>query len=72
MERWPETIKPMMERGVGATAIYDRLRLDDPEFGGSLSAVKRMVAPDFDSCSEHEGTKRSNTGHLRDCRGMGV
>jgi transposase len=39
-----ERIEALHVRGLGPTAIYDRLRSEDPEFGGSIGAVKRMVA----------------------------
>jgi transposase len=37
-------IRALYERGVGPTAIHDRLRLEHPEYAGSLSAVKRFCA----------------------------
>ena len=33
----------MVDLGAGPRAIYDRLRLEDQDFRGSLSAIKRMV-----------------------------
>lgn len=39
-----EQIAAMHARGLGPTAIYDRLRSEDPEFSGSIGAVKRLVA----------------------------
>ena len=44
VERWREQIDKQVERGVGPTAIYDHLRLTDPDFDGTLSAVKRACA----------------------------
>jgi transposase len=44
VERWRERIETMMNDGAPPTAIYDRLRVDEAEFEGSLSAVKRMYA----------------------------
>ncbi len=41
VERWHDLIKKQAERGVGPTAIYDHLRLTEPDFAGTLSAVKR-------------------------------
>src|ERR1700694_5427100 len=37
-----ETIKTLADKGLGPRAIFDRLRLEHPEFGGSHSAVKRL------------------------------
>ena len=42
IEAFRSDIETMMEAGGGPTAIYDRLRLEDKAFAGSLSAVKRM------------------------------
>lgn len=39
---WRQAIEKMMDEGGQPTAIYDRLRLEHPDFDGSLSAVKRM------------------------------
>lgn len=39
---WRETIVGMVERGAGPKAIFDALVLQDPDFPGSLSAVKRL------------------------------
>ena len=39
---WRDHIAAMVERGAGPKAIYDALRLQDPSFPGSLSAVKRL------------------------------
>jgi len=44
LEDWPEMIEAMHARRAGAKAIFDRLRLEHPDFPGSLSAVKRMCA----------------------------
>ena len=41
---WSEMIAAMHGRHAGAKAIFDRLRLEHPDFPGSLSAVKRMCA----------------------------
>lgn len=43
VERWEEQIGALVERGAKPQAIWSRLRLDDPSFDGSLSAVKRIV-----------------------------
>jgi len=42
IERWQRAIEQMMKQGASPTAIYDRLRLEEKDFKGSLSAVKRM------------------------------
>jgi len=44
IEAWSEMIEAMHGRRAGAKAIFDRLRLEHPDFPGSLSAVKRMCA----------------------------
>lgn len=44
VEAWGELIGEMYGRGAGPTAIFDRLRLEHPDFPGSLSAVKRLCA----------------------------
>jgi len=44
VEGWREVIARGVKKGAGPTAIYDRLRVEHPEFTGSLSAVKRMCA----------------------------
>jgi len=41
---WAEPIEAMVGRRAEAQAIYDCLRLQEPSFSGSLSAVKRLVA----------------------------
>lgn len=42
VERWSEAVQEMMAKGATAKAIYDCLRLEQSEFGGSLSAIKRL------------------------------
>jgi transposase len=42
VEKWAERIEKMVEGGATPTAIYDRLRLEEKDFKGSLSAVKRI------------------------------
>ncbi|MEE9382918.1 MAG: hypothetical protein V3V08_05835 [Nannocystaceae bacterium] len=42
VDRWTEVVKAMLDDGGEATATYDRLRLEQPDFKGSLSAVKRL------------------------------
>lgn len=40
--QWTDRVQRMLDDGAEATAIYDRLRLEDPDFKGSLSALKRL------------------------------
>ncbi len=42
VEKWAERIAKMVEGGATPTAIYDRLRLEEKDFSGSLSAIKRI------------------------------
>ena len=44
VERWRPAIVRLYERGAGPTAIHDWLRLNEADFNGSLSAIKRLVA----------------------------
>lgn len=44
IERFAERIHDMAKLGAEPKAIYDRLRLEDADFTGSLSAVKRVHA----------------------------
>jgi len=39
---WRPRVEALLAKGAGPTAIWDRLRLEDPDFRGSLSAVKRL------------------------------
>lgn len=41
-DRWRASILAFVKKGVGPTAIHDHLRLHDPDYTASLSAVKRM------------------------------
>lgn len=43
VEQWRVIIDTLLSAGLGPQAIYDRLRLEHPEFKGSLAAVKRMT-----------------------------
>jgi transposase len=43
VERWTEIATTMVERGAGAKAIFDYLKVHEPEFGGSEWAIKRLV-----------------------------
>ena len=42
VERWSTAVSAMQELGAKPKAIFDRLRLEHPDFTGSLSAIKRM------------------------------
>jgi transposase len=42
IERWVEQIRHLYEGAAGPTAIHDHLRVNEPEYAGSLSAVKRV------------------------------
>lgn len=42
IEQWRERIASLRSDGLGPRAVYDRLRVEDEDFSGSLSAVKRM------------------------------
>ena len=42
VERWAAEVKVMQERGAKPVAIFDRLRLENADFTGSLSAIKRL------------------------------
>lgn len=44
VERWSEAVQEMMAKSATPKAIYDCLRLEHSEFGGSLSAIKRLCA----------------------------
>jgi len=43
VERWKHEVARLRARGAGPTAIHDWLRLHEPEFEGTLSAIKRLV-----------------------------
>ena len=42
LEAWKEPIQALMNKGLRGRTIYDRLRLENPDFKGSYWAVKRM------------------------------
>ncbi len=44
MDRWREEVEKLLDAGVGPQAIFDRLRLEQPDFSGSLGSLKRLVA----------------------------
>lgn len=43
VESWKSVVVRLRAKSAGATAIHDWLRLNEPEFDGSLSAIKRLV-----------------------------
>jgi transposase len=42
VERWADAITKQRVKGAGPTAIHDHLRINEPDYQGSLSAVKRL------------------------------
>jgi transposase len=44
VSKWRSLVENLHSDGCGPTAIYDRLRLEQEGFNGSLAAVKRLVA----------------------------
>ena len=42
IERWRPRIEALLEKGATPTPIHDHLRLHEPDYQGSLSAVKRL------------------------------
>ena len=44
LERWRPKIMELLKRGATPTPIHDFLRLHEPEYQGSVSAVKRLCA----------------------------
>lgn len=43
LETWQPEIEALLEKRLGPQAIYDRLRLERPDFRGSLGSLKRLV-----------------------------
>src|SRR6202000_1218903 len=43
LERWLTHVEELIGRGLGARAVYDRLRLDHADFDGTYWSVKRLV-----------------------------
>jgi hypothetical protein len=43
MEAWQAQVEALLERGLGPQSIHDRLRLEHPDFRGSLGSLKRLV-----------------------------
>ena len=44
VDKWAAKIEAMVDEGTKPKAIYDRLKVEDKEFRGSLSAIKRLCA----------------------------
>lgn len=42
--KWSDEVQKLLDEGGEPTAIYDKLRLQDSRFAGSLSAIKRLCA----------------------------
>src|SRR5690606_22034401 len=42
VERWEPAVAALVAKGLQARAVYDRLRLEDPDFDGTYWAIKRM------------------------------
>jgi len=42
VERWKDEIAKQLAKGAGPTAIHDHLRVNEPDYAGSLSAIKRL------------------------------
>ncbi|MEZ4495168.1 MAG: hypothetical protein R3C29_17870 [Dehalococcoidia bacterium] len=42
LDRYRDRIEALVKRGAGPTPIHDHLRLHEPDYDGSLSAVKRL------------------------------
>ena len=43
IEEWQPTVEALLEQRLGPQAIHDRLRLEHPDYQGSLGGLKRMV-----------------------------
>jgi transposase len=43
VEDWQPHVETLLEKRLGPQAIHDRLRLEHPEFHGSLGSLKRLV-----------------------------
>jgi transposase len=44
IEEWSDSVARLRGKGLGPRAIHDRLTLEEPEYRGSLGAMKRLVA----------------------------
>jgi len=42
VDRWRDEIVRLRARGAGPTAIHDHLRLNQPDYAGNFSAIKRL------------------------------
>jgi transposase len=42
LEAWAPVVEALLRQGAGPTAIFDKLRLDHPDFQGSIGAMKRL------------------------------
>ena len=42
VERWKDEVVRLRSKGAGPTSIHDHLRVNEPEYSGSLSAIKRL------------------------------
>src|SRR5690349_17329404 len=43
LEDWQAHVEALLEKRLGPQAIHDRLRLEHPDFQGSLGSLKRLV-----------------------------
>ena len=43
LEEWQPTVEVLLEQRLGPQAIHDRLRLEHPDYQGSIGGLKRMV-----------------------------
>ena len=76
VERWRPKISELRKKGCGPTAIHDHLRLDELDYSGSLSAVKRVCRTccDPSDCVMNEAGSASAAGDVPPCplwRGRG-
>lgn len=44
VDRWRDEVEKLFDAGVGPQAIFDRLRLEHPDFAAGLGSIKRLVA----------------------------
>ena len=64
LESWQPDVEMLLEKRLGPQAIYDRLRLEHPEFRRSLGSLKRLVR----RIRQERGRRRLPT---RRTRGLG-
>ncbi len=62
VERWSAAVSEMQELGAKPKAIFDRLRLENADFTGSLSAIKRMCSR-FESQSGDQPPQVTSAHH---------